>query len=110
MDEEPDPKFDINGAIDCYSQSFGNRIEPLRQLCRDPEMADHLAAEICALQSSIVDLVWSRAGEVGLSMHEIEQVARECLATRPEINEIGLNGLLRYVVWLAWHEGYLRRE
>jgi len=100
---------DINAAIDAYSQSFGNRVKPLRGLCADASTADKLAAEISALQQAIVDLAWSRARDVGLSMGEIEPLAREYLATaRPDVNEVGLRGLLRYVIWFAWHEGYLR--
>jgi len=102
--------MDINAAIDAYSQSFGNRIEPLRNLCGKAPTAHERAAEIDALQQAIIDLVWSRAGDAGLTMGEIEQLAREYLsAARPDVNEIGLRGLLRYVIWFAWHEGYLRQ-
>jgi hypothetical protein len=72
-----------------------------------------LAAEISGLQEGILELVRAeaRARSKGLSMTEIAQVARQYLASvKPEVNEVGLHGLLRYVVWLAWHDGWLRRE
>jgi hypothetical protein len=98
---------DINTAIDAYSRAGGNRIEPLQALySRDPTSAKALAAEISNLQESIMDLVRSRAGKVGLAAAEIEQLARQYLATtKPEVNEVGLRGLLQYVTWLAWHDG-----
>jgi hypothetical protein len=101
---------DLNTAIDAYSQSFGNRLEPLRALCDDDATAEKLGAEIGAVQEAIIDLVRERAGEDGLPMDGIVQVGREyvCAADLP-INECGLQALMRYVVWYCRHEGYLQR-
>ena len=102
--------MNLNTAIDAYSQSFGNRLEPLRALCRDDALADRLAAEIVGVQEAIIDLVRDRAGDDGLPMDVIVQFGREYVsASGLPINEGGFQTLMRYVVWYSWHEGYLRR-
>ena len=102
--------MELNTAIEAYSQSFGNRLEPLRALCKDDALADKLAAEIVAVQEAIIDLVRDRAGDDGLPMDAIVQVGREYVSTAGlPINDSGLQSLMRYIVWYCWHEGYLRR-
>ncbi len=104
----------INTAIDAYSYQGGNRLERLRTVCADSTgAADRLAAEISGLQEDIYALVRERVGETGdrLSRAEIEQLAQEHLAaSRPDIDAGGLHSLLRYVIWIAWHDGWLRRD
>jgi hypothetical protein len=101
---------DINAAIGAYSHTGGNRIERLQALCAEsPVAAEALAAEVSALQEGIIEQVRARAGVDGLSRAQVEQVARQYLAAaRPEVNEGGLHGLLRYVIWIAWHDGWLQ--
>jgi hypothetical protein len=101
----------INAAIDVYSNSGGNLIELLRVLCGGDSIAtETLAAQITKLQSDIFEIVRSRSGELGLSVAEIESVGWEYLtASRAGVDEIGFRGLMRYVIWIAWHDGFLRR-
>jgi hypothetical protein len=102
----------VNTAIDAHSYQGGKRLERLRAVCADsPGDADVLAAEISGLQEDVYALVRARAGAKGLSRAEIEQLAREHLAAvRPDVDEGGLHSLLRYVIWIAWHDGWLRRD
>jgi hypothetical protein len=100
---------DINAAINAYSYQGGNRPDRLQAVCAHAPAADKLATEISGLQEGIYELVRARAGADGLSRAEVEQVALQYLAaTRPDVNEIGVHGLLRYVIWIAWHDGWLR--
>ena len=102
---------DINAAIDAYSYQGGNRLERLQAICADDSTAEALAAEISRMQEGIYELVRGRAGADGLLRAQVEQVAREYLAgARPEVDEVGLYGLLRYVIWIAWHDGWLQLD
>ena len=102
---------DINDAIEVYSHAFGNRIEPLRALCASNDGAEALATEIRELQESILELVRLQSGPDGLPQAQIVQLARQHLADRkPAVNEVGFHGLMRYVIWVAWHDGWLHRE
>ena len=102
--------MDINAAIDAYSHVGGNTIRPLQELCGGGSIvAERLAAEINELQESILELVRARSGANGLSRAQIEQLARQYLAgVRPDVNDVGARGLLGYIVWIAWHDGWLR--
>ena len=101
--------MDINAAIDAYSYQGGNRLGRLQAICADSSIAETLAAEISGLQEGIYELVRARAGADGLPRAQVEQVARQYLATaRSDVNELGLTGLLRYVIWIAWHDGWLQ--
>ena len=104
---------DINTAIDAYSYQGGNRPERLRAVCADsPGAVDGLAAEISGLQEDLYALVRKRVGETGegMSRAEIGQLAQEHLAaSRPDIDAVGRDALLRYVIWIAYHDGWLRR-
>jgi hypothetical protein len=104
--------LNINTAIDAYSYQGGNRLERLRTVCADsPGAVDSLAAEISGLQEDVYALVRERAGAEGLSRAEIGQLAQEHLAAaRPDIDAGGVDSLLRYVIWIAWHDGWLRRD
>lgn len=95
--------MDINAAIDAYSHAGGNQMESLLALCAGNWLvADALAAEISNSQEGIMESVRSHAGADGLPQAEIEQLARQYLAeARPHVNEVGFDGLLRYVIWLA---------
>lgn len=100
---------DINAAIDAYSYQGGNRIGRLQAICADDAIAETLAAEISSLQEGIYELVRARAGADGLPRAELDGVARQYLASaRPDVNELGLDALLRYVFWIAWHDGWLQ--
>ena len=100
---------DINAAIDAYSYQGGNRSERLQAICADGSLAETLAAEISGLQEGIYESVRARAGADGLPRVQVEEVARQYLAAaRPDVNELGRNGLLRYVIWIAWHDGWLQ--
>jgi hypothetical protein len=103
---------DINLAIDAYSYQGGNRIGRLQAICADSTVAaETLAAEISGLQEGIYELVRARAGADGLPRAQVEQVARQYLAeARPDVNEVGLHGLLRYVIWIGWHDGWLQLD
>jgi hypothetical protein len=102
----------INAAITAYSHSGGNCNEALRPLCHsDKSAAAKLAALINELQGDIFDLVWSRSEAGALSAAQIEQIASAYLAEKKpelEIDDIGVSGLMRYIIWMAWHEGCLR--
>gem|GEM_PF-4008306 len=57
-----------------------------------------------------MELVYSQSGADGL-LRTDRATARQYLAeARPDVNEVGLDGLLRYAIWLAWHDGWLRPE
>jgi hypothetical protein len=100
---------EINAAIDAYSYQGGNRLGRLQALCTESSLAETLAAEISGLQEGIYELVRARAGADGLPRAQVEQVAREYLAAaRPDVTELGLDGLLRYVIWIARHDGWLQ--
>lgn len=106
---------DINAAIDAFSHALGNNIEPLKALCRaDSNDVEPIAASIVKLQDDIFDLIRSRSKrskDGALPLSEIEQIAREYLAAaNPEVNELGYRGLMRFIVWMAWHDGWLQRE
>jgi hypothetical protein len=101
-------KVDINAAIEAYSHAGGNRIERLRAICADSVETETTESEIRTLQEGILEQVREQAGADGLTREHIEQIARQFLAVRPEVNEDGLDGLLRYVIWIAWHDGWLQ--
>jgi hypothetical protein len=102
---------DINLAIDVYSHQGGNCLKQLQAICADSSVTEALAAEISGLQEGIYELIRAQAGTDGLPRAQVEQVARQYLASaRRDVNEVGLNGLLRYVFWIAWHDGWLQRD
>jgi hypothetical protein len=84
-------------------------MELLRTLCGEASTAENHAAEIRALQEAVIDLVRQQAGDDVLPMDKIVKIGRKYLSvTRPQINEAGLQGLMRYIIWYSWHEGYLQ--
>jgi hypothetical protein len=98
---------DINGAIELYSHAGGNRLDRLQEHC-DAGAAVKLAEEISNLQEGILTLVRSCSGPDALTRLEIHQVARQYLAeASADVTEDGLDGLLRDVIWIAWHDGWL---
>jgi hypothetical protein len=104
--------MNINHAIQADSNSLGNRMDALNESCTQAGCADSapaVAERIRRMQNAIFALVCQRAPEPAtVTMPEIEQIARDWLASNETaVDEAGLNGILRWVVWMAWHEGYL---
>lgn len=105
--------YDINAAIEAYSHSMGNRIEELAEYCADhgvTEREAEIMAAIDRLQSGVLELISARAQAGGpLAGPEIEALTIEhCRAHAPEIDEAGVRALLRWIVWMAWHEGCMK--
>ena len=105
--------YDINTAIDAYSHSMGNRREALAEFCGTRGLVDReteIRAAIDKIQGDIFDLISRMARERGpLSADEIEKVTvGHCGRHYPDVNESGVRGLLRWIVWMAWHEGCMQ--
>lgn len=105
--------YDINAAIEAYSHSMGNRIEELAEYCAEHGVAEREAeimAAIDKLQGDVLELVLDRARADGpLSGPDIEVLAIEhCRTHAPEVGEVGVRALLRWIVWMAWHEGCMK--
>jgi hypothetical protein len=104
--------MDINAAIQAYSHSFGNRMEELLRMCDgDQKRADTWAEPVRMMQDDIVNLICAQSERRQLSAIEIEHIASVYLSAHaPEVTKQGLRGLMDYVGWMAWHEGYLATE
>jgi hypothetical protein len=103
--------MDINAAMEAYCHSFGNRPEALQAYCDEqsqPEIASVLGARIDTLENSIFDIVWKQSEHQQVSAQQVAGIAREYLkANAPEVHETGFRAILRWVGWMAWHEGCL---
>ena len=105
--------YDINLAIDAYSHSMGNREEALAEFCAEHSIADQMAgiqATIDELQGDLFDQIWALTRDNGpMTGDEIEALAeRHCSERAPAVNSDGIAALMRWAVWMAWHEGCLR--
>lgn len=105
--------LDLNVAIEAFSHAGGNHIERLRARCSRtvPESSiQALARRIEQIQTAIFEIVWKKSEQRALTGQEIVEIARQyCLAKEPEINETGLQALLQWIGWMAWHEGCLQQ-
>lgn len=105
--------FDINAAIEVYSHSMGNRPEELAEYCAEHGVAEReteIRKTIEAMQGEMLDKISERMRVSGpMSAAEIETLAAEhCGASVPEVDAAGVRGLLRWIVWMAWHEGFMK--
>ena len=105
--------FDINAAIEAYSHSMGNRPEELAEYCAEQGVAEReteIRAAIEAIQGDVFDMIWEKTRVSGpMSAAEIETLASQhCQASAPEVDESGVRSLLRWIVWMAWHEGCMK--
>ena len=103
----------INQAIDVYSHSLGNRSEALAEYCQAQGLSlNEIKAKIDGIQHEVFERVWENTGNTGpLSSKEIELVTREvCRDASLGIDDAGIAGLMRWLVWMAWHEGCLKDE
>ena len=105
--------FDINAAIEAYSHSMGNRPEELAEYCAEHGVAEReneIRTAIETMQGEVFDTISKRTRTSGpMSATEIETLATEhCRVSVPEVDEAGVRGLLRWIVWMAWHEGCMK--
>lgn len=103
--------MNINDAIKAYSYPFNNRIQPLREYCSRCSYSgsvEELAKRIDQMQGRIFDVLWSSEKKT-MTAQEIEKLSRAFLAVEePDVNDTGFNGLMQWVMWMAWHEGILQ--
>ena len=103
-------KFNINTAINAYSHSMGNQFDVLIEHCGS-EKADEFKKTIDQIQNEIFDIIWKSTDNNNLlTAGEIEEIATEyCNEKHNEIDASGIDGLLRWLIWMAWHEGCLKK-
>lgn len=87
-------------------------MEELLSICDgDQNSADKWAERVRTMQGDILNSIGSQSERRQLSATEIENIAIVYLSAKaPEVNNQGLRGLMNYVGWMAWHEGYLATE
>jgi hypothetical protein len=96
-------------GVAAYARSFGNSEKRLDEWC-ETFGTSGMREEIISLVKRIEDEICtdivnsSRKYEFG----ELETMVRNaCNARDPRIEKEGIAGILDYVVWICWHEGYL---
>jgi hypothetical protein len=63
------------------------------------------------MQRAIFDTISESSQHGPLGLQQIEKLARDFLIKHHnEITEVGTNAILRWVVWMAWHEGCLKYD
>jgi hypothetical protein len=104
--------FDKNSAIEAFSAAFGNNVKRLEAYCHDVGYEGDvmaLADLIRQIQEQVFGEIYRRSENQPLNGEEITSISREYVAAHePWINDVGLNGLLQWVGWMAWHEGCMK--
>ena len=105
--------FDLNAAIVVYSRSMGNRADALTQHCAENGIAEleaRIKETIDTIQQGVFERVWEKTRDEGpLTDAQIVELATDyCRDHAPSVDDAGMNGLLQWVIWMAWHEGCLK--
>ena len=108
--------FDKNVAVECYSHSFGNRLNLLVEYREEVgyEDASGLAREVDEIQGALWGIVVRTAGRYDVSSftaEELEAIIRKYARRHAAwLNDVGIAALTQWLCWIAWHEGYMRRD
>ena len=110
----PDKPADLNDLIDIYSQPMANARSSLADHIEANGIdasPDEVAASIRELQNDLLGRVWTTDTGVTYDLGELDEIVCEySRSERPWLNDKGRNGLLRWLIWMCWHEGLLAPE
>ena len=106
--------MDKNQLLGIYSLHFGNRENNLLEYGKRNGIKniDDIIKEFSNIQGELFDYFWKKAAPDGqLYYDEIKAQAFEyCNEKYKWMNDMGKESLLRWLVWICWHEGLLKRK
>ena len=105
--------FDKNLALEFYSAAGGNRLDELESYCErtDYRTPSAIAREIDEIQGSLWGIVLGTVGKTRFTEPELEQIVRDYVGLKARwVSDQGVAALMRWLVWMAWNEGYLARR
>ena len=94
--------------LEHYSKSGGNRLESLRSYCDEAQYKDvyGFARRVDGVQGSLWGLVLGRMGQETVTETELQQITETFVLQNARwVNERGVAALMRWLVWMARHEG-----
>jgi hypothetical protein len=106
--------IDKNQLLNIYSYHFGNKEKDLFDYGsrNGIKNINDIIDEFSSIQNELFNYFWKRTGpNIQLTDEEIKQQAKEyCNNKYKWINEVGMEALLRWLIWMGWHEGLMKNE
>lgn len=111
---ENDKKIiDKNQLLDLFSSSMGNSEYKLIKFCESNNLKNYsiFIEEFNTIQNDIYDYIFQvTEPNIQLSGVEIEKLSFQyCTRKYSWINEVGIRVINRWLVWMCWHEGILKK-
>ena len=103
-----------NLLLDLYSCCFGNHEDVLIEYSIKNNILQYqdVINEFKSIQANIFNYIWKiTEPDKQLTSFEIErECAIYCFENHQWINEVGLKALNKWLIWMCWHEGILKKE
>jgi hypothetical protein len=106
--------IDKNELLNNYSASMGNSEHKFISFAKDNGINNYTVFidEFKSIQNQVYDyIVKMTEPDLKLSAEEIEAISYKFCASNIEwMNSKGIKALNRWLIWMCWHEGILKKD
>lgn len=105
--------FDKNKLFDIYSASFNNQESKLITYMKRNGIHEinEIVKDFSKIQNESFEYLWELTKpDIQLTSEEIKKlITVYCNNKYSWMNEIGIKALLRWIYWMGWHEGLIKK-